>query len=153
MPADLTARNIRTVDQYLELVAGTIFASGLSWEVVERRWPEIRSAFAGFAAVKVAALSDRDLHLLSGVPGVIANTAKIEAVRAAARFLVDKRNGHGSVGRWLGSLVGFEHQQRALRQLRFIGPFGAYYVLSVAGFDVPEYETWQAAFSTAAYAG
>jgi 3-methyladenine DNA glycosylase Tag len=84
---------------------------------------------------------------------VIGNTAKIEAVRAAAGLLMDKKHEYGSVGRWLGSLVGFEQQQRALRELRFIGPFGAYYVLSVAGFDVPEYEKWQEAYSPAARTG
>lgn len=153
MPADLTARNIRTVDQYLEVVARAIFASGLAWEVVDRSWPETRAAFARFAAVKVAALSDRDLSHLSATPGVIGNTAKIEAVRSAAGFLMDKKHEYGSVGRWLGSLAGFEQQQRALRELRFIGPFGAYYVLSVAGFDVPEYAKWQEAYSPAARTG
>jgi 3-methyladenine DNA glycosylase Tag len=142
MPADLTARNIRTVDQYLELMARAIFASGLSWAVVDKRWSKIRRAFGGFSAVATAGLTDADLIEVLDTPGVIGNQGKVEAVREAAQVLLARRSEFGSVGRWLDALEDFAAQAKALRKARFIGPFGAYYVLSVAGFEVPDYQTW-----------
>ena len=143
MPADLTARNIRTIDQFLELMAKAIFASGFSWMVVDKRWPEIRQAFQKFSAPTVVAFTDDDLRSLGAEPGVIANEQKIEAVRQAAGLLIHRKAEFGSIGRWLDSMEGFDEQQRALRTARFVGPFGAYFVLSVAAFDVPDYETWR----------
>ena len=147
MPADLTARNIRTTDQFLELFARAVFASGLSWSVVEKRWPLTREAFDRFSCGKVAALANTDLARLGTTPGVIANDRKIVAVREAARFLMNKRSECGSIRRWLDSLAGFDEQQRALRSVPFIGPFGAYYVLAVSGYDVPVYKSWQDKYS------
>ncbi|MDF1595618.1 MAG: DNA-3-methyladenine glycosylase I [Acidimicrobiia bacterium] len=142
MPADLTARNIRTIDQFLELFARAIFASGLSWAVVDRNWAAIRLAFGRFSAVDVAALTNRDIERLCATPGVIGNQRKIAAVGRAAQLLVERKAEFGSVGRWIQSLGDFPDQQDGLRSIPFIGPFGAYYVLSVAGFAVPDYETW-----------
>ncbi len=142
MPADLTARNIRTINQFLELVARAIFGSGLSWAVVDRNWAAIRLAFGGFSAAEVAALTDVDIERLCAVPGVIGNQRKIKAVRGAAQLLIQRKAEFGSVGRWIHSLGDFPEQQDGLRSMTFIGPFGAYYVLSVAGFAVPDYQTW-----------
>jgi 3-methyladenine DNA glycosylase Tag len=153
MPADLTARNIRTIDQFLELMAKAIFASGFSWMVVDKRWPEIRQAFQKFSAPTVVAFTDDHLRSLGAEPGVIANEQKIEAVRAAAGLLIDRKAEFGSIGRWLESMEGFDEQQRALRAARFVGPFGAYFVLSVAGFEVPDYETWRLEYAPGMRAG
>ncbi len=153
MPADLTARNIRTVDQFLDLIAKAIFASGLSWTVVERTWPATREAFRRFSAAEVALLSDDDLADLRSVDGVIGNPRKLAAVRQAAQTLLDRRGEHRSIGAWLTSLGDFDLQQRALRQISFIGPFGAYYVLSVAGYDVPDYPDWRRRYSPVARTG
>lgn len=143
MPADLTARTIRTTDQFLELTARAIFASGFSWSVVDARWPGLREAFGRFKTGHVVALSDDDLDGISDDPRVIGNRQKIAAVREAAVFLSEKKAEHGSVRRWLTSLGDFDTRQRELRRLRFIGAFGAYYVLSVAGFYVPDYDEWR----------
>ena len=143
MPADLTARNIRTTDQYLELISKAIFASGFSWAVVEHRWPDLRREFYRFSATQLAPLDETDIERLRTSPGVISNERKISAVIEAARFVLDRRAEFGSIGRWLDGTGTFHERQKALRRMRFIGPFGAYFVLSVAGHDVPDYERWR----------
>jgi len=143
VPADLTARNIRTTDQYLELIAKAIFASGFSWAVVESRWPDLRPEFDRFSATQLALLDDVDIERLCTSPGVISNQRKISAVIEAARFLLDRKAEFGSVGRWLDGAGNFHERQKALRRMRFIGPFGSYFVLSVAGHQVPDYERWR----------
>ena len=153
LPADLTARNIRTIDQCLDLIAKAIFASGLSWSVVEGTWPATREAFRKFSAAHVAAMSDHDLEALRDFDGVISNPSKLAAVRGAAQVLLERRAEHRSIGSWLTSLENFDRRQSALREMSFIGPFGAYYVLSVAGYDVPEYQIWRQQYSSVMRAG
>jgi 3-methyladenine DNA glycosylase Tag len=140
VPADLTPTTIRTIDEYLEVIARAIFSVGLSWSAVETTWPATRAAFDRFAATRVAAYDDRRLSEIVETPGVIGNPRKAAAVVEAARRLLELREEHGSVRRWLVGLGTFEEQARALRSLPFIGPFGAYYVLSVSGYEVPT--TW-----------
>jgi 3-methyladenine DNA glycosylase Tag len=41
---------------YLEVMAKAVFQSGISWRVVESKWPGIREAFQGFDAARVAAI-------------------------------------------------------------------------------------------------
>jgi 3-methyladenine DNA glycosylase Tag len=143
MPFDLSPNPPRTVDGYLELIARVTFAVGMSWQSVEPRWPKIRSAFDRFSVRKVASYTEKDLARVLAAPGMIRNERKAAAIAASARRLARLRDEHGSVRRWLEGLDGFDEQQRALRTFDYVGPWGAYYVLSVAGFDVPPYETWR----------
>ena len=48
------------------------------------------------------------------------------------------------VKRWLDAMAGFPERSAALERFPYVGRWGAYYVLSVAAYEVPEYETWQA---------
>lgn len=138
MPADSTPTQPRTVDGYLQLMARTIFAAGLAWSTIEARWPALSAAFEGFSARRVAAHRPTDVDRILRRPGVLRNRDKVEAAVAAARMLCEARDGYGSVTVWLQSLGSFEEQARALRGAPFVGPFGAFYVLGVAGFGVPE---------------
>lgn len=142
MSADLTPAPPRTIDGYLQLAARAIFAAGLAWSTVEARWPDIREAFDGMSARSVAAYREADIERLLAAPGVVRNRAKIEAVVAAARLLSEARDRHGSVNAWLRARDGYSERARALRAIPFIGSFGAFYVLAVAGFDVPH--DWRA---------
>lgn len=138
MPADLTPNPPRTVDGYLRLMARAIFSAGLSWAMVDARWPALQAAFDGFSAKRVAAYGKSDLDRILRAPGVVHNRGKAAAVVAAAGLLSEQRDRHGSVTAWLESLGTFEERARRLRRVPYLGPFGAFYVLSVAGFEVPE---------------
>ena len=43
-----------TLADYLEVMSKSVLQTGLSWRVVEAKWPDIRQAFRGFEPAVVA---------------------------------------------------------------------------------------------------
>jgi 3-methyladenine DNA glycosylase Tag len=50
-----------------------VFEAGMSWKVVEAKWPGIQEAFHGFDPERVANMSPSDVELVANDPGVIRN--------------------------------------------------------------------------------
>ncbi|MSQ24969.1 MAG: hypothetical protein EXR49_01645 [Dehalococcoidia bacterium] len=57
-----------------------VFQSGISWQVVEKKWPGITEAFRGFDAAVVAGMGPDDLDALTANTRVIRNRRKLEAI-------------------------------------------------------------------------
>jgi len=128
---------------YLEVLTKAVFQSGMSWRVVDAKWPGIREAFAEFDPAAVAAFSPDDVDRLAADTRVIRNRRKIEATVENAATIVEIDEREGGVDRWLGSLGGFDAQVSVLiRSFRFLGETGAYYFLYVVGQEVPSYREW-----------
>ena len=128
---------------YLEVMSKAVFQSGMSWKVVESKWPGIRQGFKGFDAEAVANLTPPELDDLSQDKRVIRNRRKIEATVANARRILELDRSHGSFQSYLRSHHGFEGTVKDLRkQFKFLGEVGCYYLLYVVGEDVPPYEEW-----------
>ena len=70
----------RSLGDYLEVMCKAIFQAGISWRVVESKWPELREAFRGFDADTIANLNEAELDDLTSDRRVIRNRRKIEAV-------------------------------------------------------------------------
>jgi DNA-3-methyladenine glycosylase I len=71
------------------------FQSGLSWLVILRKRPAFRTAFGGFDADRVAALTDDDVDRLMGDESIVRNRRKIEATIQNARATVALRETGG----------------------------------------------------------
>ena len=128
---------------YLEVMSKSVFQAGMSWRVVEAKWPEIRQAFRGFDPAVVADLTEKDLDELTNDQRVIRNRRKLEAIVVNARRMVDLEEQHGSFRSYLRSHGGFEKTVAALRkQFRFLGDTGSYHFLWVVNEEVPSYEEW-----------
>ena len=69
------------------------FQSGLSWLTILRKRENFRAAFAGFDAPAVAAFGDQDVARLMADAGIVRNRAKINAVIANARAMLDLPDG------------------------------------------------------------
>lgn len=41
---------------YLDVMSKSVFQTGISWKVVESKWPGTREAFQGFDPVRVATI-------------------------------------------------------------------------------------------------
>ena len=54
----------RSTGDYLEVMSKAVFQTGISWQVVEKKWPGIKDAFRGFDAGAVATLSPDDVDAL-----------------------------------------------------------------------------------------
>lgn len=132
----------RTGD-YLEIMSKAIFQTGISWQVVNNKWPGIHDAFRGFDHRKVASLTEAEISELCADPSVIRNRRKIVAIVDNARLMLDLEEEHGSFKNYLRSHGDFEKTVADLRKrFKFLGEMGAFYFLYVAGEEVPDYETW-----------
>lgn len=74
-------------DRWLATMARSIFQAGISWKVVEAKWPGIVEAFDGFDPARVAMMSDDGFDALLADPRVIRSGAKIAAIRDNAVFI------------------------------------------------------------------
>ncbi len=88
-PPQYTAK---TLDDYLEHMSKPVFQAGISWRVVDAKWPTIRSAFKGFKTERVARMSDRDVDALVKDERVIRSRPKIAAVVTYARSTITTRS-------------------------------------------------------------
>ena len=118
-----------------------MFQTGISWRVVESKWPGTRDAFHGFDPDRVASLSAADIDRLMDDRRVIRNRKKLEAVVANARRMLELEGEHGGFDRYLDSLGDFETTRSELRKrFAFLGDAGAWYFLWTVGREVPEHE-------------
>jgi len=50
---------------YLEIMSKSVFQSGMSWKVVESKWPSTREAFHDFQICAVAAMDEMTVDALA----------------------------------------------------------------------------------------
>ena len=132
-----------SLGDYLEVMSKAVFQSGISWKVVDAKWPGIREAFQGFDAEAIAGFTPDDVDRLTGDSRVIRNRRKLEAIIENARQMLDLEEQHGSFRDYLRSHGGFEGTVADLRRrFRFLGELGAYYFLWVVNEEVPSYDDW-----------
>lgn len=131
---------------YLAVMTRAAFQSGISWNVIEAKWPGFVEAFRGFDPETVAAFTPHDVERLMGDARIVRNRRKIEAtIHNAGEMLVAARE-HGDFRSYLRSHASFAETVADLRRrFRFLGETGAYYFLYVVGEQVPPHEEWVAA--------
>ena len=128
---------------YLETMSMSVLQTGISWRVVQAKWPGIKEAFRDFDAPTVAGFTPDDVDSLTNDRRVIRNRRKIEAIVQNARQMVELEHAHGSFRSYLRSHGGFEPTVTDLRKrFKFIGDMGAFHFLYTVSEDVPSYEDW-----------
>lgn len=136
----------KRLGDYLEIMSKAVFQTGISWKVVENKWPGIREALRGFDAAAVASLTEKDLAELSQDTRVIRNRRKLEGIVENARRLIELEEQHRGFKNYLRSHDSFDALVKDMRkQFKFLGEMGAYYFLYVVGEKVPDYHDWIAA--------
>ena len=93
-----------------------VFHSGMSWAVVEAKWPDIKEAMRNFDPVTIAFLSEKDLDELAQDKRVIRNRRKLAAIIKNAQALLDLEKEHGSFQSYLRSHGGFRGHGQGLAQ-------------------------------------
>ncbi|PZC47074.1 MAG: DNA-3-methyladenine glycosylase I [Chloroflexi bacterium] len=133
----------RALGDYLDVMSKAAFQAGISWKVVESKWPGTREAFHNFDIEAVASMSPPEIDELVVDTRVIRNRKKLEAVVSNAEKLIDLQAKHGSFQTYLRSFPDFETLVKNLRkEFNFLGNMGAYYFLHVIGEEVPSHEQW-----------
>jgi 3-methyladenine DNA glycosylase Tag len=134
----------QTAADYLEVLTKAVFQGGISWRVIEAKWPGFQEAFAGFDPEKIAQFTGEDIDRLASDTRIVRNRRKIEATVDNAIELLEIEQEFGTVRRYLRSHEGFEAVVADLRKrFRFVGDTGAYYFLYVVGERVPAHSEWE----------
>ena len=128
---------------YLEVMSKSVFQTGISWNVVEAKWPGIREAFREFDPVAVSRLTMADIDALVQNKNVIRNRRKIEAIIGNALRLLELDSQYGGFRKYLRSFDSYEELTKDLRkQFKYLGDMGIYRFLWVVGEEVPAWEGW-----------
>ena len=126
---------------YLDAMARVMFQAGISWRVVDAKWPGIRAAFHDFDVQRVAKFREADIDRLMGDTRVIRNRRKLEAIRENARDMLALDAEYKGFKRYLDSLGDFDATRKALhKQFAYVGDSGAWYFLWTVGRKVPAHE-------------
>ena len=133
----------QSINDYLDVMSRSVFQSGLSWKVVDNKWPGTREALAGFDANIVAGFTDADLDRLTEDTRIIRSRRKLNAVVHNAQKMQELEAQHGSFQNYLRSHGGFDATLADIRkQFKYMGDAGTFHFLWVVGEDVPDYQEW-----------
>ncbi len=122
-------------------MARVMLQTGISWRVVEAKWPGIQEAFHEFDPARVAKLKNKDIDRLMGDTRVIRNRKKLEAIASNAGRILELDAEHNGFKRYLESLGDFEATKKEIhKQFAFMGDSGTWYFLWMVGQKVPEHE-------------
>ena len=133
----------QSLGDYLEVMSKAVFQSGMSWRVVDSKWPQLREAMRGFDIDAVATLSEADLEELAQDTRVIRNRRKLAAIVHNAQRMIDLDDEHRGFEGYLRSHADFDETVKDLRsQFKFLGEMGCYYFLHVVGEEVPPHDEW-----------
>lgn len=135
---------VKSLNDYLEVMSKVVFQSGMSWKLIENKWPGIKEAFDNFDINKIADYDERDIERLSQDRRVIRNYKKLVAITGNARQILELDKQHGSFQKYLRSHGDFDETLKAMRKdFKFMGPMGVFYFLYVIGEQVPEHDAFQ----------
>lgn len=88
--------------KWLEEMARGIFQTGISWQVVDAKWPGILEAFHAFEVNRVAFMPEDWFEALCTDTRVIRSAPKIRAIADNAAFIQSVARESGSFGRRIG---------------------------------------------------
>lgn len=110
--------------EYFERLSKTLFTSGLSWEMIDKKWSGFQKAFSEFSPQKVAKMGEKDVKSLMKDDRIVKNERKIRATvgNAGAVLALEKE-----FGSFKGYLASFGKDEQGLQkdlQMRFkhVGP-------------------------------
>jgi DNA-3-methyladenine glycosylase I len=88
---------------YLDVLSQAAFQSGISWKVVQAKWPGTREAFRDFDPQKVANLTPKQVDALVADTRVIRNRKKIEGTVDNAETMLALDREFGGFRKYLRS--------------------------------------------------
>ena len=125
---------------YFENMTRIIFQAGLSWKMIDKKWPNFRKAFENFSIDKVSRFKNSDAERLLKDAGIVRNRVKVAAaIQNAAQFKSVKEQ-FGSFRSYLNSLDKSNNYALVIKELgkRFqrLGPSSARIFLYTVGEDI-----------------
>lgn len=128
-------------DEYLEKMSMVIFSAGLNWSVIDKKWPDIKKLFVGFAINKVAKMNEIDKKELLENPKMIRSLPKINAVIKNSNSLLDVIKEFGSIKTYIRKKKA-EGEQALIKDLKkrfaFLGDSTSVMFLYGVGEEMPQ---------------
>ncbi len=129
---------------YFENMTRVIFLAGLSWKMIDKKWPNFKKAFKNFFIDKVVQFGDDYTEDLKNNPGIVRNRAKIMATINNARQFQNIKREFGSFQRFIDSLDKSDNYALVVKELgkRFnrVGPSSARIFLYSVGENIEHSE-------------
>lgn len=130
---------------YLEAMSKSVMQTGISWTVVDKKWPGLREAFLGFDPQRLLALSEREVEALLTDTRIIRNRVKVNAILHNAARMLELEQQHGTFRKYLRSKPDYWDRAKMLgKDFKFMGDMGAFHFLYVVKEQVPSYDEWRA---------
>lgn len=128
-------------DRYFEEMSKMVFRAGLNWSVIEKKWPDIKRAFANFSIDDVAQFDDSDIDRLLKDDGMIRSAKKITGVIANAQAMQQVQQEFGSFPKYL-QVAKAKGEEALLKDLRkrfaFLGESTSIMFLFGVGEEMPQ---------------
>ena len=125
---------------YLDTLSKTVFQTGMSWRVIEAKWPGTRDALSDFDPETIARLTPDDVDRLASDTRLIRNRRKIEATIHNAQTMLALDREYGGFRNYLRSQPDFDTLLADIRKrFKFVGDMGAYHFLWVVSEPVPDF--------------
>ncbi len=129
-----------TDNAYFANMTRVIFQAGLSWRLIERKWPNFQKAFENFSIERVAHFDDDDVGRLMADKGIVRNRRKILATIHNARQLQIIKRDFGSFQSYINVLDKSNNYVLVVKELckkfKHLGPSSARIFLYSVGEDV-----------------
>ena len=121
-----TGTHAPTDNAYFENMTRVIFQAGLSWRLIERKWPNFQKAFENFSLNRVARLGDDDVKRLMANEGIVRNRKKVLAtIHNAKQFQTIKKE-FGSFKAYIDTLDKSNNYALVIKELskkfKHLGP-------------------------------
>ena len=127
-------------DAYFENMTHVIFQAGLSWKMIENKWPNFRKAFHNFSVDRVAEFKEDDIKRLMADSSIVRNQKKILATIRNAKQFQRIRKEFGSFQSYLDGLDKSKNYSLVIKELgktfQRLGPSSARIFLYSVGEDV-----------------
>ena len=138
-----------SLDDHLEVLSKSVFQAGMSWRVVDSKWPGIKEALNNFQIGAVASLGEEQIDGLADDTRMIRNRSKIAGTAHNARTLIELDEEYDGIVNYFRSFDDFWDLVKDVRKrFKFLGNMGVFLWMYVIGEKVPPYEEYQKVAAT-----
>jgi 3-methyladenine DNA glycosylase Tag len=128
---------------YFEILSKAVFNAGFSFQVVNRKWEDIKEVFHEFDPYIISNWTFDEIFSVIESPKIIRNSKKVNAIVSNAKVFIEILETHNSFDNYLKTFrrKSYEKKIKILsKQFKWIGPTGAHFFLWSVGEDVPPCE-------------
>jgi 3-methyladenine DNA glycosylase Tag len=131
------------LNDYFEILTKAVFQAGVSWALVDKKWPAFKLEFADFNPQRVAGFSAADVERLMQNEGILRSQKKILGTIKNAQMLLELEEQCGSFKNYLGSKSSYEELSKDMRKrFKYLGELSVYYLLFRVKEPVPDFDQW-----------